>query len=67
MDGASYYESPYISIYEIAKIQVNLFDVQSGKLQSATTIQTAEPENVPSVSKELSTIVINSLINEGLI
>jgi len=67
IDGCSYYEPPYFSIYAIAKIQVNLFDAQSGKLLRAATIQTSEPDNAVSVSKELSTIVINSFIREGLI
>jgi hypothetical protein len=66
-DRYSYYEPPYISIYEIAKIQVNLFDAQSGKLLRAAAIQTSEPDNAVSVSKELSTIVVNSLFGEGLI
>jgi hypothetical protein len=66
-DGYNYYEPAYISTYEIAKIQVNLFDAQSNKLLWAATIQTSNPGNAVSVSKELARIVANSLIKEGLI
>jgi hypothetical protein len=63
----AYYEPPYVSTYEVAKIQVNLFDTGSGNLFWAATIQTSEPGNVISVSKELAAIVIRSLGKEGLI
>ena len=66
-DGYNYYEPTYISTYEIAKIQVNLFDAQSNKLLWAATVQTSDPGNVVSVSKELASIVVNSLFKEGLI
>lgn len=62
INGYSYYEPPLISTYEIAKIQVNLFDEQKGKLLWAATIQTSEPGNSVSVSKELAGIVVSSLI-----
>jgi hypothetical protein len=66
-DGYSYYEPPLISTSEIAKIQVNLFDAQKSKLLWAATVQTSEPGNAVSVSKELAGIVVSSLIKEGLI
>jgi hypothetical protein len=48
-------------------IQINFFDAQSGKLLWAATIQTSNPGNAVSVSKKLATIVVHSLIKEGLI
>jgi hypothetical protein len=53
--------------YEIADIHVNFFDGHSGKLLWAATIRTSEPGNRVSVSKALTTIVVNSLFREGLI
>lgn len=66
-DGYHYYEPPTITTYEIAEIQVNLFDAQSGKLLWAATIKTSEPGNTVSVSKELAAIVVRTLSREGLI
>ena len=63
----SFYEPPYVSTYEVEKIQVNLFDTGGGSLLWAATIQTSEPGNVISVSKELAAIVVRSLGKEGLI
>ena len=59
--------SRHISSYEIAKIQIDLFDAQIGKLLWADTVQTSDPGNPVSVSKDLATIVAHSLIMEGLI
>ena len=64
-DGYSYYEPAYVSTYEVAMIQVNFFDVQSGKLLWAATIRTSDPGNTISVSKKLASIVVHSLIKEG--
>lgn len=62
-----FYEPPQISSYEIAKIQVNLFDSRNGKLLWAATIQTSEPGNIVSVSKDLADIVVRSLVRESLV
>jgi hypothetical protein len=63
----SYYSPPYVMTYEVEKIQVNLFDAGSGSLLWAATIQTSEPGNFISVSKELAAIVVRSLGEERLI
>ena len=39
-----YYEPPYATTWEVATIQVSLFDAGSGKLRWAGTVQTSEPE-----------------------
>lgn len=66
--GASmYYEPPYISTYELATIQVNLFDTQSGKLIWAATLESSEPGKVTEVSKELADVIAKELVKENLI
>lgn len=62
-----YYEPARVSTYDTANIQVSLFDAQSRKLLWAATIETSDPGNVVSVSKDLADIVVSSLIEEGLI
>ncbi|RII29007.1 MAG: DUF4136 domain-containing protein [Geobacter sp.] len=63
----TYYEPPYIATYTVANIQTSLFDTRNGKLLWAATIQTSEPGNVISVSKDMAGIVVQSLIKEGMI
>jgi hypothetical protein len=58
--------SRHVSSYEIAKIQIDLFDAQRGKLLWADTVQTSDPGNSVSVSKDLATIMAHSLILECL-
>jgi hypothetical protein len=65
--SSTYYEPPTSYMYEVATIQANLFDVASGKLSWAATLQSSEPGNVTSVSKDLARLVIEKLIKEGLI
>ncbi len=66
--GSMLYNEPtYISSFEEAKIQANLFDTRSGKLLWAATISTSEPRNIVSVSKDLAAIIVRSLVAEGLI
>lgn len=61
------YGPAYISTYDIATMQVNLFDATSGKLIWAATVDSSEPENVTSVGQELARIVVKSLARHGLI
>ena len=61
------YGPAYISTYDIATMQVNLFDAVSGKLLWAATLKSSEPEKVTSVGKDLSRKVVKALIKEGLI
>lgn len=65
--AAPFYETPYLSTYEVATILVSLFDGQTGKLLWAATIQTSEPAQVLSVSKDVAQIVVLALIKNGLI
>jgi hypothetical protein len=61
------YGPAYISTYDIATMQVNLFDAATGKLLWAATAETNEPEKVISVGKDLSDLVVKALAKEGLI
>lgn len=61
------YGPAYISTYDIATMQVNLFDAASGKLLWAATLTSDEPENVVSVGKDLAEKVVKSLAKQGLI
>jgi len=63
----AHYGPSYISTYDIATMQVNLFDALSGKLLWAATFTTSEPEKVISVGKDLARIVVESLVKEGFI
>ncbi len=65
--STTYYEPPTTYMYEVATIQANLFDVASGKLIWAATLQSSEPGNLTSVSKDLARLVIEKLVKEGLI
>ncbi len=65
--STTYYEPPSSYTYEVATIQANLFDVASGKLIWAATLQSSEPGNITSVSKDLARLIIEKLVKEGLI
>jgi hypothetical protein len=65
--STTYYEPPTTYTYEVATIQANLFDVASGKLIWAATLQSSEPGNITSVSKDLARLIIEKLVKEGLI
>ena len=61
------YGPGYVTTYDVATIQVNLFDASSDKLLWAGTMQTTEPENVTRVGQDLARKVVKSLKKEGLI
>lgn len=63
----AHYGPTYVSTYDVATMQVNLFDAASRKLLWAATLETSEPENVTSVGKDLARIVVESLVKAGLI
>lgn len=61
------YGPSYITTYDVATIQVNLFDTGSDKLLWAGTMQTMEPENITRVGKDLARKVVKSLKKDGII
>jgi hypothetical protein len=61
------YGPAYIYTYDVATMQVNLFDAASGKLLWAATVESAEPEKVISVGKDLARIIVESLTKAGVI
>jgi len=63
----AHYGPSYISTYDIATMQVNVFDAASGKLLWAGTLESTEPENVTAVGQELARKVAEALAKEGLI
>lgn len=65
--GSMYYGPTYVSTYDVATIQVNLFDAASGKLLWAGTLESSEPENVTAVGEDLARKVMKALAREGLI
>ena len=65
--ATTFYEPPSMVMYNVATIQVNLFDAESGKLVWAGTIETSEPGKVVTVSKDIAQIIIQALLREGLI
>jgi hypothetical protein len=69
LDGyyGSIYGPTYISTYDIATMQVNLFDAATRKLLWAATLKTSEPEKVTTVGKDLAQKVAEALAKEGLI
>jgi hypothetical protein len=61
------YGPAYISSYDIATMQVNLFDAASGKLIWAATLQSSEPEKITTVGKDLAEKIVKALVKEGLL
>lgn len=61
------YGPTYISTYDVATMQVNLFEAASGKLIWAATLESSEPENVISVGEDLARKVVKALDKQGLI
>ena len=55
------YGRAYISSYDVATIQVNVFDTPSSKLIWAATFTSSEPEKVVSVAKDLARLVVEGL------
>ena len=60
------YGPAYISSYDIATIQVNVFGTPTGKLLWAATVTSSEPENVIGVSKDLAEWLVKALTKVGL-
>ncbi|TGU72510.1 DUF4136 domain-containing protein [Geomonas terrae] len=60
------YGPTYVTTYDIATMQVNLFDARSDKLLWAGTIEATEPEKVTRVGKELASKVVKALRKEGV-
>lgn len=61
------YEPPTVITYTVATMQADLFDVASGKLTWAASLETSEPGRVLTVSRDVARIVVQSLIKQGLI
>ncbi|GFO69923.1 hypothetical protein GMLC_35020 [Geomonas limicola] len=57
----------YISTYDIATLQINVFDTGTGKLVWAATVTSYEPDNVISVAKDLGNMVYEALAKERLL
>jgi hypothetical protein len=62
-----YIGPPDIATYKVGRLQVNLFDAQSGKLQWAGTVKTSEPGDIVTVAKKLTRIIVQKLTEEGFI
>ena len=62
-----YYEPPYITTWEVATIQISLFDQGTGKLRWAGTVQSSEPEKSIALTKDIARLVIGALIKERII
>lgn len=65
--ATTFYEPPTMVMYDVATIQVNLFDAESGKLIWAGTIESTEPGKAVTVSKDIARIIIQAFLREGLI
>lgn len=65
--ATTFYEPPTVVMYNVATIQANLFDAESGKLAWAGTIETSEPGRVVTVSKDIAQLIVQALLREGLI
>ncbi len=61
------YGPTYVTTYDIATMQVNLFDARSDKLLWAGTVEATDPEKVTRVGKELASKVVKALRKEGVI
>jgi len=57
----------YISSYDVATMQVNVFETTSGKLLWAATVTSSEPENVITVARDLAEKVYQALAREKLL
>jgi hypothetical protein len=61
------YEPPTVITYTVATMQANLFDVASGRLTWAISMETTEPGRVLPVSRDVARIISESLKKQGLI
>jgi len=57
----------YVASYDVATMQVNIFETATGKLVWAATVTSSEPENVISVAKDLGEMVYKALAKEKLL
>jgi hypothetical protein len=61
------YGPAYISSYDIATLQANVFETATGKLVWAATFTSSEPEKVISVAKDLARLMVKKMQKEGLL
>lgn len=61
------YGPTYITTYDVATMQVNLFDAGSDKLIWAATMESTDPNRVTTVGQDLARKVVKMLAKEGLI
>lgn len=61
------YGPTYVTTYDVATMQVNLFDAASDKLIWAATIESTDPQKVTTVGQDLAHKVVKRLAKEGLI
>lgn len=61
------YGPTYITTYDVATMQVNLFDASSDKLIWAATMESTDPSKVTTVGQDLARKVVKKLTDEGLI
>lgn len=63
----AHYGPAYVSTYDVATMQVNLFDAATGKLLWAATVESSEPERLTDVGEDLARAVVKQLSRQGLI
>lgn len=63
----AHYGPAYVSTYDVATMQVNLFDAATGKLLWAATVESSEPERLTDVGEDLARVVVKQLSKQGLI
>lgn len=61
------YGPTYVTTYDVATMQVNLFDAGSDKLIWAATVESTDPNRVTTVGQDLARKVVKKLAKEGLI
>uniref|UniRef100_C6E962 DUF4136 domain-containing protein n=1 Tax=Geobacter sp. (strain M21) TaxID=443144 RepID=C6E962_GEOSM len=61
------YGPTHIITYDVATMQVNLFDAGSDKLIWAATMESTDPSRVTTVGQDLARKVVKKLAKEGLI
>lgn len=61
------YGPTYVTTYDVATMQVNLFDASSDKLIWAATTESTDPSKVTTVGQDLARKVVKHLAKDGLI
>lgn len=61
------YGPTYVTTYDVATMQVNLFDAGTDKLIWAATMESTDPQKVTTVGQDLARKVVKKLAKEGLI